>query len=337
VEALGSVFHTFVTTPASGTGILPESRHSLHQPTGFQLNRTLLPMPVSNTPRLSRPVVALALLSAMLPGNLYAQQSARQASADLFTEWLSGQRDLLSRVEAFSITAEVDHRVATPSGEQYARYGLAFNRDLDDPQGRGTLQYLVLDGDSLDVSERRRVERILSSMMTDELGPLLNGLNIPARLLSRVRAVGRPESVRENGRSLVRFVFELDPPERAQPPLQRPGMRPGVRPGVRPGAPGRRPPDGRMLADGPSAPRPRMVVFIDADTGALVRTRVRAILPGERIMVAETLFQRVEGIDLPLERHVSGDFPVRRRLRMVTVTLDHKTLFEVQRLAMSRD
>jgi hypothetical protein len=258
-----------------------------------------------------------------------------QDSEALFRQWLEDQQEQLARVESLVVEADVDHRVATASGERMATYGLLFSRLPDGPQGRGTLRYFILDGDSLDVSERRRVERIISSMMTEELGPLLNGLNMPTRLLSRIRPVGDPVRLEMDGNTLVRFVFELEPPVRQSPPNQRPGVRPGARPGFP--QQGRRLPSGRMRPEGPEGPRPRMSVFIDEASGHLVMTRVRAVLPGERPLTSETTFQRIDGVDLPLSRHVAGDFPMRRRLRTVTVSLDHRSEFRVERLVIQGD
>lgn len=267
---------------------------------------------------------------------------SRSDGEALFQEWIAGQRELLTQLDAFSIEADVDHRVATSSGERFATYGLLFGRPAEGQQARGTLRYFILDGDSLDVSERRRVDRIISSMMTDELGPLLNGLTMPARLLSRVRAIDEPVRMKRDGRNLIRYTFELEPPNRGQSPVQRPGVRPGGRPGFQ--GPGRRPPTGGIRSGNPQGPggsgrpdgsRPRMNVFIDEASGELVMTRIRAILPGDRVLTAETTFQRVQGIDLPLARQVAGDFPMRRRLRTVTVELDHRTRFRVERLSFA--
>jgi len=80
-----------------------------------------------------------------------------------------------------------------------------------------------------------------------------------------------------------------------------------------------------------------MSVFIEEATGRLVMTRVRAVLPGERPLSTETTFQRIDGLDLPLSRHVAGDIPMRRRLRTVTVSLDHRTAFRVDRVVFLGD
>lgn len=253
----------------------------------------------------------------------------------IFRDWLSGQRRGLSRLETFVIEADVEHRVATPDGERFATYGLVFRRLQDEAPAKGELRYLTLDGDTLDVSERRRVERIISSMMTEELGPLLNGLNLPTTLLSRVRVVGAPVRMLRDGRTMIRYVFDVQPPAR-QPGLDgpRPGPRGGLRPGARPGAPRMgRPGEGGLGPDGENRPLPRISIFIEEATGRLVMSRIRIDMPGERRLVAETLFRRVDGLDIPGERLVRGDFPMRRRLRTVTVSLDHRTEFRVASLS----
>lgn len=284
---------------------------------------------------------------AVVPTPAMAQDGRLEAYPSMIGEWLIQQREQMSRVERLTMAADADHRVATTDGERNARYGMTFIEDLDNPQERRSLRYFILDGDSLDVSEQRRVQRALSSLMTDDVGPLLGGLNMPVQLLSRAMATGQPESVMVEGRKLVRFTFVLEP-MRDAPPMQRPGRRPGMGPGARPGAPGSRSgaqgarsgaqgrgyPAGRMSSDERPGPRPRVVALMDAETGALVQTRVQALLPGGRRMVAETTYQREQGLDLPKERRVSGDLPVQRRLRVVTVSLENETRFQVEQILM---
>lgn len=276
--------------------------------------------------------------SSVAPTNVQAQDGNQQdaiSAADgerVFREWLSGQRRALSQLATFVIEADVEHRVATPEGERFATYGLAFRRLQDEPPSKGELRYLTLDGDTLDVSESRRVERIISSMMTEELGPMLNGLNLPTALLSRVRVVGPPVRVLHDGRTLIRFMFEVQPPQRDQARVTgRQGPRGGLRPGMRPGAArGGRPGDEALRQ--PNRPSPRINLFIEESSGRLVMTRIRVMMPGERRLFAETRFSRTDGLDIPNERFVRGDFPMRRRLRTVTVSLDHHTKFRVASL-----
>lgn len=301
-------------------------------------------------------LLVLLVSGAMAPVRSMAQDGRQEANSSMVAEWLTQQREQMSRVENLVMAADADHRVETADGERNARYGVTFSGNLNAPQERRSMRYFVVNGDSLDVSEQRRVQRALSSLMTDDVGPLLGGLNMPVHLLSRAVATGQPETVMAEGRKLVRFTFVLEPMHDA-PPMQRPGGRPGMGPGARPGnrsgarqgAPGSRSgaqgarsgaqgrgyPAGRMSPDGPSGPRSRVVALMDAETGALVQTRVQALLPGGRRMVAETTYQREQGLDLPKERRVSGDLPVQRRLRVVTVSLENETRFRVEQILMA--
>jgi hypothetical protein len=243
----------------------------------------------------------------------------------LFDTWLSQQMDLLPRIESFSIASDVVHRVEGTAGNREARYGILYRRSESEDLGRGDVQYFVLDGDTLNVSERRRVERTISSMITPELGPLLNGLRLPTFMLGRARQVDAPVRIQRGERSLIRFTFLLESPEPGArqdgPARGRPGM--GVPPGGRRPPGGMRPPPG----GGREAPPPRIAAIFDEATGHLVMTRIQIRMPGERVLMAETRFHRVEGLDLPLSRTVRGTFPQERRLRTVTVRLDHETRF----------
>lgn len=281
--------------------------------TGLLLVATLLTLPVTGQDTGNRPGWESA-------GRPVDADSART----LLDTWLRGQRAGLQAVDAFSITADVRHRVETHDGQREARYGILYRRPDEEDRGRGDLQYFVLDGDTLDVAERRRVERTISSMMTEEMGPLLNGLNLPSFLIARARPAGEAMRIERDGRVLIRIPLLIEGPQNRV----RQGA-PGGRPGFRPPGGARRPPGGMRpppagLREGPP---PRMLVFLDAVTGELVMTRVRIDLPGDRGLMAETRFQRIQGLDIPLRRTVSGTFPQQRRLRTVTVALDHETRF----------
>ena len=262
-------------------------------------------------------------------GNRPGWESAGQpvdadSTRGLLDAWLRDQRTRLQSVDAFSIMADVRHQVETRDGQREARYGILYRRPDEEDRGRGDLQYFILDGDTLDVAEQRRVERTISSMMTEEMGPLLNGLNLPSFLIARARPAGEARRIERDGRVLIRIPLLIEGP----PNRLRQGA-PGGRPGFRPPGGARRPPGGlRPPPPGMrEAPPPRMLVFLDAVTGELVMTRTRIDLPGERGLTAETRFQRIQGIDIPLRRTVTGTFPQQRRLRTVTVDLDHETRF----------
>lgn len=259
---------------------------------------------------------------------------------DVYSSWLRSQRDVLSRVSAFTAHADVTHIVQTPDGERRANYGFLFDRSSTEREGSGEMVYFILDGDTLDVSERRRVDRVLSNMMSAEMGPMLNSLMLPARLLSRARMAGEPESMELNGKQLYRYRFLMVPPE------GRDGRRPGAG-GV--GGPPRPPLSGPPVGGrrnpgirGPErpfdrAPAAQLAVFIDPVSLELVMTRMMVDLPNERQLLAETEYTRVDNVDVPLKRTVRGSIPFQRRLRTVTVSLDHTMHVSDVRISLIND
>lgn len=278
-----------------------------------------------------RIVLSLLMLAGWAVAPLHAQEAERGEPVEsgparqLFDNWLGGQMRVLARVESFSIEADVLHRVESGEGNREALYGIRYRRTDSEDLGRGDLQYFVLDGDTLNISERRRVERTISSMMTPELGPLLNGLRLPTFLLGRARQLDAPVRIQRGGRSVIRFMFILEGsepgPRQDGPPRGRPGA--GIPPGGRRPPGDMRPPPG----GGRDAPPPRIAAFFDEATGRLLMTRIQARMPGDRMLVSETRFHEIEGLDVPLSRTVRGTFPQQRRLRTVTVRLDHETRF----------
>jgi len=311
----GAARYTWLTAP----------RHS----PSFQLPRRIDTDSMKDfgfAPSATRLVTAL-LTCLLIASTLSSASQARQVDPlddSLLRAWMNQQRSGFSRIERLAIDAEVHHIVDLQDGERVANYGFHFEWARDREEGKNELVYFVTDGDSLDVSERRRVDRVLSSMMSPELGPILNGLNLPARMVARARVIGDPTTVRIGDREAVRFMFEMQLPDRdAQARMQAPGgRRPG---GARRGG---RPPNGmRPQPNGERPSPPRFALFIDSETGALLASRVRLRTKGDRELTAETVFTRIEGIDLPVSRSVSGSFSMQRRLRTVTVGIDHETRF----------
>ncbi len=285
-----------------------------------------------------RYMAASLLLLTAFSGTVVAQNRDHQ---DLFRTWMEGQRSSFAGLASFRMHADVRHVVSTRSGERVAEMGFDFSRGDDESRPGREMTFFTLDGDTLDVSERRRVERSLSFLMTPEIGPLLTGFHLPVQLLSRVRPVAEPMEVEIDGIRLVRYELRIAPPNRDQSGGGRPGGgRPGGgQPGVRPpqGPPiggGRRPPFGappprgqRPGENGFEAPEQRVTIWIDAESATLVRSQLQIRMPGDRALVSESVYARMGGIDLPISRVVSGSFPMQRRLRTVTVALHHETTF----------
>ena len=92
---------------------------------------------------------------------------------------LQGQRAILSSLSDFSVHAEIKHAVNSGGGERVAIIEMTFSRDGEGPRVRGEVDFLSLNGDTLDVSERKRIQRSLSAMMTPEIGPMLNEYILP--------------------------------------------------------------------------------------------------------------------------------------------------------------
>lgn len=265
---------------------------------------------------------SLQLARAQTP--IQGDQPLVESARDVFSTWLQSQREALSRVNAFSARADVAHIVQTPDGERKAEYGFLFDRSSTEREGSGDMVYFLVDGDSLDVSERKRVDRVLSNMMSPEMGPMLNSLMLPARLISRARMIGEPELVEIDGRQLFRYRFLMAPPEGRDGGLRRPPL--GA-----PRSPAAGPPGGRRRNPGlrgperpfDRAPAAQLALFIDPELNELVMTRMMINLPNERQLVAETKYSRLQGVDIPLQRTVRGAIPFQRRLRTVTVNLNH--------------
>lgn len=268
------------------------------------------------------------LLTLTLLMALHPDMSHGQNARDRVNDWLQAQRAQLERVE--SATALVASDMTLTSGPTVRRIEsgqrAAFDRN---ERGERQTEWLRVDGEELALDQERQVDRRIESMIGPELFNLTAGHFLPHRLM-REASFGR--RVREETRDGIQyFVVEgrlsLDGPgfddRRARPSGAPPGLPPGGRAGGRSG--GRRPPGGRLQGGGlPPAPGPvrqEIKAWFRADTGALAVIEQRVDIPGGRGLGIRTEMTRVDGLDVPLMRHIEGDVPSPRRLRTVTVSI----------------
>jgi len=276
-------------------------------------------------------------------GTIGAVHAQDDGYADLYRSWLEGQRSSFIAIGTFTIHADILHVVSTGSGERTAEIGLDFLKGRDAASSGASISFFQMNGDTLDVSERRRIQRSLSSITTPELGPLLTGVAFPTQLLRRARMSERPTTETVDGRTLVLFELSVPPPDfrddrsqgQGNPGIRPPGGQgPGRQPGLQPGrggrpANGRRPPQGGRrpgVADMEVLPH-TVLLWLDATSGALIQSQLHLTLPGGRGLVSETQYERIQGLDVPATRWITGTFPLQRRLRTVTVSLEHTTVF----------
>lgn len=264
--------------------------------------------------------ITLSLLLFLTAAGVRAQQ---QNDRELYRSWMQGQRAILSSLSEFSVHADIKHAVKSGGGERVAMIEMTFSRGDEGPRVRGVVDFLSLNGDTLDVSERRRIQRSLSVMMTPEIGPMLNEYILPIQLLAGARPAAEPVEDEIDGRLLIKYAFALAPREQRRRPSADGRRRPGSPPMQRQRPGGRRP--GGPGMDRMNAPQQGMMIWLDPETAELVQTRMHVRSPSDRRLMAETHFERINGLDVPISRLVRGAFPMQRRLRTITLVLDHYT------------
>jgi len=235
--------------------------------------------------------------------------------------WTQSQRQALSEVARVKVEADVRHLVDGGSAERLAEYHLSYEGE----PGRGNMERRISDfrlsGDRIDPGQAEQLLRRLRSSFHPEFAPLLDGFVFPAQIMGRFRPAAPLSRMEFEGRPYIRV--ELLPGQ--GPPPDRP-----------PGGIGNGPPDGRRPPPGgrqgpprpPDRPPERAVALFDADSGRLVLIQVTLSFPGNREGIVETEFIRINGVDLPSRIRIEGAFSIPRRLRSVTVRLDHETRFK---------
>ena len=282
----------------------------------------------------------LALLGFLML-NLAGSALAQQQSNNQVRAWIQHQRSALAEFTSFEVQASIRHSVAAGNGSREATATLKFSGDPLRPTARPEILTFVLNGDSLDTSGSRRVQQGLTSMMSPEIGPLLYGFLTPVLSISDMRPVGGPFPDTVDGEELVRYTLvsgdgqgRPNLQDVGRPPIGRP--RPGEarrpppppRDGVRPDQGVGKPGEGKPGEGRPGVrPIERTSLWFDEASGRLVMSSAEFKMPGDRRLVVETSYKRIEGIDVPAWRTIKGSFTMQRRLRTVTAKLEHESLY----------
>ena len=258
--------------------------------------------------------------------------SAQRSIPEDVRQWVQSQRSALESLSTFTMDAEARHVVTTSNGSRTADMVLSVSGKPSDTPRRPEVYLFVLDGDTLDISQARRLQQSMSSIMSPELGPLLFGYIHPFGYLNRMETSASIREEMVDGRSLMRIEFIAFRDE-----IRRPGIRPPLSgrpsPGMRPprGAPRNTPgnpgPDQLLNNDRERQGPQSIVLWFTEDMKQLVLSSSRIELPGKRALTTKTQYERISGIDIPSFRIIEGTFPMKRRLRTVTVELNNQTAY----------
>ena len=316
---LGVKFHSFVTTRIFPQGILlwnrpiHLSRHQLkHRYKKYTQMKTYK-------------MVLMGILMLSLAEPSYARQQKERGAV---RSWAESQQRALSNFSKFEVKANVRHVVKTSNGKRDAQIQIRFSGDPEGAAHRPEVEEFILNGEKLDTSEARRVQQALTSMMSSELGPLLYNFTAPFHFFKRLRGLSGPIEETIDGETLIRFNFVAEgPPNRLGfGEDQRPGRQGQGPPGLR--NPNFGPPNGdRRGPPGGGPPVERVSFWFDQSVSKLVMSSSRLMMPGERVLEVQAMYERINGLDLPVWRTVKGRFTMQRRLRTTTAELDHETAY----------
>lgn len=327
--------------------------------------------------------IALILISSGLPTDVTAQN---QSDRFALRAWMNAQQNVLSRFAQYETEARILHRIETGNGSKNASIILLYSGDTNDFRGgprdatdsdqqtdrpansdgqrpdrlgppngrRPEVLEFVLDGDTLDTREGRRVQQGMSALISPEIGPLFFGIHLPFLQYQQLSIGARPTVEVIDGERLLRIQFEPHFPPRLSPRSRGENNRPGgdlanQRP-PNGGPPGNRPSLGRPQGLGRPSPgasgRPgvnsgrfeqpaieRTVVWFTEDMTRLVMSATELDLPGDRRLYIRTTYSRIEGLDVPTMQTVKGKFAIQRRLRTTTVTVDNQTYYSAYRFS----
>ncbi|MEQ9105297.1 MAG: hypothetical protein RIE53_11450 [Rhodothermales bacterium] len=261
-------------------------------------------------------VVSLMLL---FPSALHAQKTAEGVVRD----WLAVQQSALSGVER--ITLRADMALSLTSGQTTRRIEsrtlLSF--EPGDTPDR-TLEWLSVDGTRMPPESSDRYDARMRALLGDGpegemvIGNQAIGALLPGMLIRNLRLAQRIET-RERGGEAYDVVTGR---------LERPGPPPGPLPGRMQGR--RRPPP--PLSATP--PRHVVTLWFSQASGRLAFVEHRIAMPRGQGLLVRTRLERHGGLDIPVARTIEGDIPSIRRLRTVTLRLDHQITFRDHELTL---
>ncbi len=206
-----------------------------------------------------------------------------QNESEPFRSWMEEQRQSIERITSFQVNETVLHTMDGGFGKQALRTQARLRGGPDaDPPGR-TIIRMELNGREVSPEHGERVRRQQRSMFRTEIGRVFESFRFPVQDFSRMQ-----------------MTRQMTEDELHGVPVWRVDAAPRTR----------------------SNPVERMTAWFDAETFQLLATQTLMHTRGGQPVRVRSTYQRIDGIDLPLQRVLEGSSAVRRRMRLFTVLFE---------------
>lgn len=224
---------------------------------------------------------------------LFAMCALAQNESEALRSWMEEQRRAIEQIASFQILETTRHTWDGGFGKQILRTQARLRGGPEaEPPGRSNIR-MVLNGKEVSPERGNRIRRQQRSMFRPEMGRIIESFRFPVQDLSRLRLNREMTEEVLNGVPVLR----VDAVPRSRP-----------------------------------SPIERMTAWFDAETFQLLATQtlLRA-LAGKTILMHST-YERIDGIDMPVQRVLEGSARVRRRMRLFTVLFERTVDFSNHRL-----
>lgn len=202
-----------------------------------------------------------------------------QSSERLLDRWRTDQNEAAVTLVRMRMEEDATYDTEGAFGPRQMEIGSTVVIDRSTPHADRDLRYVRMGKRELDAEDLQKHRRFQSPIRRD-LMRAADQLLFPERLLPSQEPLGDPDSERLDGRDIVRV---------------------------------------QTVARNDEGPVERITWFFERTSGRLLQTR--SVVRGDErgTMVVTVLYDRIEGLDLPVGRELEGSFSLRRRTRTYTV------------------
>jgi hypothetical protein len=237
---------------------------------------------------MKRPGLLLLLL--ILSADVFVAQPQRiPTPGALFREWMASQQEQRRPLTRIAFTESMARSTDSFFGSRRLEMELEVTGYLQEDRWERLPRRARLNGQEVGPERWDQVERSLQQGAQQGFDDMLETFSLPLRLIRNLRPVGSTATETLKGVACWRFD---------------------------------------MVPESPNGRIERMTLWFDQDAHRLVQAQAQA--RGGRNRGTHTLrlsFQRFEGFDLPVERHLEGNTQMNRRGRFYTVMLRATTVF----------
>lgn len=238
--------------------------------------------------------LASILLACLVAGLFLARGAwAQPRPAELLRGWLDSQQERLEQLSSLEVHEDASLVLDGPFGSRALETTARVVVRRPEERWERDILAASLDGRPVPPERWEMALRHRTRMVGPRAAEAIRSVVLLPRALRDMRPAGRPERDEVDGRPVWRYD---------------------------------------LVSRTRSGPVERVALWL-TPTGRLVQSRVVAhARPDAPPLVVTTWYDRLEGLDLPVERHIEGTAQTRRRMRTFTMLFDYEATYRDYRL-----